>query len=281
MIGQVRLRFDIELFLLFLPTRNAPIVTLESVFLRLQVTDTPPTDGFSPSMQHHTPHSTHPSVTLGPPGSATLPGASTPLGNASSGPGSNGPPGPGGPPGSSIPTPKLPPASYPPGSNPSQQQPPTPGSAVPPSSVLNSGSSAVGSGSTLPLPSSANGLPPPSSISLPPPPSSLPPQPSSAAQPPGSAGGGNGSGVPLSPGGSGDVTMTDSYSAGPSSGIDLSLDIHNVPPELKKEGSDWFAVFNPQGGKDGKKKALDVQLVHTLMHERYFFPHQKATRAAH
>ncbi|KAG1877108.1 WD40-repeat-containing domain protein [Suillus tomentosus] len=40
------------------------------------------------------------------------------------------------------------------------------------------------------------------------------------------------------------------------------LDPHNVPPELKKEGTDWFAVFN------GKvKRVLDVSLVHTLMHE--------------
>lgn len=66
--------------------------------------------------------------------------------------------------------------------------------------------------------------------------------------------------------------MSDGYSGGPSGGVDFS-DIHSVPPEFKKEGSDWFAVFNPQGGKDGKKKALDVQLVHTLMHERYvLFP---------
>lgn len=42
------------------------------------------------------------------------------------------------------------------------------------------------------------------------------------------------------------------------------LDPHNVPPELKKEGSDWFAVFNPK-----VKRVLDVSLVHTLMHERY------------
>ncbi|KIJ62150.1 hypothetical protein HYDPIDRAFT_30699 [Hydnomerulius pinastri MD-312] len=40
------------------------------------------------------------------------------------------------------------------------------------------------------------------------------------------------------------------------------LDPHNVPPELKKEGSDWFAVFNPK-----VKRVLDVALVHTLMHE--------------
>ena len=42
------------------------------------------------------------------------------------------------------------------------------------------------------------------------------------------------------------------------------LDPHNVPPELKKEGSDWFAVFNPK-----VKRVLDVNLVHTLLHERY------------
>lgn len=40
------------------------------------------------------------------------------------------------------------------------------------------------------------------------------------------------------------------------------LDPANVPQELKKEGSDWFAVFNPK-----VKRALDVNLVHTLMHE--------------
>ncbi|KAL4067061.1 WD40-repeat-containing domain protein [Scleroderma yunnanense] len=40
------------------------------------------------------------------------------------------------------------------------------------------------------------------------------------------------------------------------------LDLHNVPPDLKKEGSDWFAVFNPK-----VKRVLDVALVHTLMHE--------------
>jgi general transcriptional corepressor TUP1 len=42
------------------------------------------------------------------------------------------------------------------------------------------------------------------------------------------------------------------------------LDPHNVPPELKKEGSDWFAIFNPK-----VKRVLDVSLVHTLMHERF------------
>lgn len=62
--------------------------------------------------------------------------------------------------------------------------------------------------------------------------------------------------------------MSDNYAVGPSSsgGIDFS-DIHSVPPEYKKEGTDWFAVFNPQAGRDGKKRALDVALVHTLIHE--------------
>jgi WD40 repeat protein len=35
---------------------------------------------------------------------------------------------------------------------------------------------------------------------------------------------------------------------------------------MKKEGSDWFAIFNPN-----VKRVLDVSLVHTLMHERYVF----------
>jgi len=42
------------------------------------------------------------------------------------------------------------------------------------------------------------------------------------------------------------------------------LDPLSVPSELKKEGSDWFAIFNPK-----IKRALDVNLVHTLHHERY------------
>lgn len=35
-----------------------------------------------------------------------------------------------------------------------------------------------------------------------------------------------------------------------------------MPKELKKEGSDWLAIFNPK-----VKRVLDVNLVHTLMHE--------------
>jgi glucose repression regulatory protein TUP1 len=40
------------------------------------------------------------------------------------------------------------------------------------------------------------------------------------------------------------------------------LDPDNVSRELKKEGSDWFAVWSSQS-----KKMLDVGLVHTLNHE--------------
>lgn len=42
------------------------------------------------------------------------------------------------------------------------------------------------------------------------------------------------------------------------------LDVHSVPPEYKREGTDWYAIFNPK-----VKRVLDVQLVHNLMHERY------------
>jgi len=41
------------------------------------------------------------------------------------------------------------------------------------------------------------------------------------------------------------------------------LDPSTLPPGLKKEGGDWFAVFNPE-----VKRVLDVSLVHTLAHER-------------
>lgn len=40
------------------------------------------------------------------------------------------------------------------------------------------------------------------------------------------------------------------------------LDPDTVPRELKKEGSDWFALWSPK-----VKKQLDVNLVHTLAHE--------------
>lgn len=62
------------------------------------------------------------------------------------------------------------------------------------------------------------------------------------------------------------------YIGPPADALDLSLDPQNVPPDMKKEGPDWFAVFHATAtGKDGKgklKRGLDVTLVHTLMHER-------------
>jgi len=40
------------------------------------------------------------------------------------------------------------------------------------------------------------------------------------------------------------------------------LNPENVSHELKKEGSDWFAIWSPQS-----KKQLDVSLVHSLVHD--------------
>ncbi|CAB4476076.1 unnamed protein product [Rhizophagus irregularis] len=39
------------------------------------------------------------------------------------------------------------------------------------------------------------------------------------------------------------------------------MDPENVPAQLKKEGSDWFAIFNPK-----VQRVLDVELFHTLDH---------------
>jgi general transcriptional corepressor TUP1 len=51
----------------------------------------------------------------------------------------------------------------------------------------------------------------------------------------------------------------------PSSSFE-EFNIHNILPEFKKEGNDWFAIFNPK-----VKRVLDVTLVHTLMHERLVY----------
>jgi glucose repression regulatory protein TUP1 len=40
------------------------------------------------------------------------------------------------------------------------------------------------------------------------------------------------------------------------------IDIHTISPEHKREGGDWFALFNQK-----VKRVLDVNLVHTLLHE--------------
>jgi len=49
------------------------------------------------------------------------------------------------------------------------------------------------------------------------------------------------------------------------------LDINSVPPKHKKEGTDWFAIFNPRATRQ-----LEVSLVHTLMHERCIILHSVA-----
>jgi general transcriptional corepressor TUP1 len=40
------------------------------------------------------------------------------------------------------------------------------------------------------------------------------------------------------------------------------LDPDRLPPNQKKEGIDWFAIFNPR-----VQRVLDVDLVHTLQHD--------------
>jgi glucose repression regulatory protein TUP1 len=40
------------------------------------------------------------------------------------------------------------------------------------------------------------------------------------------------------------------------------LDHEQMPPHLKREGNDWYAVFNP-----AVRRVLDVDLVHTLEHQ--------------
>ncbi|KAJ6629863.1 WD40-repeat-containing domain protein [Mycena sp. CBHHK59/15] len=41
-----------------------------------------------------------------------------------------------------------------------------------------------------------------------------------------------------------------------------NLDVTTVHPEWKKEGSDWFVIYNPK-----VKRTLDLALMHTFMHE--------------
>ncbi|KAF8875069.1 WD40-repeat-containing domain protein [Infundibulicybe gibba] len=112
-------------------------------------------------------------------------------------------------------------------------------------------------------PGSATKLPPPSSSSTANPGVLPPPQSQSSGHPSHTSGPGTSSGPSMSdsqpPSMSGTLVP---ISAGSSGGFPDDLDPHNVPPELKKEGSDWFAIFNPK-----VKRVLDVSLVHTLMHE--------------
>lgn len=88
---------------------------------------------------------------------------------------------------------------------------------------------------------------------LPPPPSAHPAYAPGPGNPP------PGGPIESNPGASGALAP-----AGSASGSQFpdDLDPHNVPPEWKKEGVDWFAVFNPK-----VKRVLDVSLVHTVMYE--------------
>lgn len=130
---------------------------------------------------------------------------------------------------------------------------------TPPLSLLDHFSPSLGPGPNPKLPTPASSSIPGVGPGLPPPPS-LPPAhasypaagPSSVAAP-----------SPADPPASNSVNALVPISAGSNGGFPDDLDPHNVPPELKKEGSDWFAVFNPN-----VKRVLDVSLVHTLMHER-------------
>jgi len=43
-----------------------------------------------------------------------------------------------------------------------------------------------------------------------------------------------------------------------------NFDPETAPKDLKKEGSDWMTMFNPN-----VKRVLDVGLVHTLVHDSF------------
>ncbi|KAI0657026.1 WD40-repeat-containing domain protein [Cubamyces menziesii] len=196
-----------------------------------------PADQFSPSMgpqpppHHLTPHHQHhQSISLGPPSALPPP------------PSSNGaPPTPSGLQGSSVAqaTPKL---------------PPTPSAGPPygngPGQVQGPGGPGQGPGQE-----GANGAAGPQPY--PPTPTAT----SASATEQGGGGPGPVAALPPPPSSSSGVM--------PSMPVDLGVDPHAVPPELRKEGQDWFAIFTPQGtsGEAAKKRSLEVSLVHTLMHE--------------
>lgn len=119
-------------------------------------------------------------------------------------------------------------------------------------------SPSLGPGLTPKLP------PPPSSTSTPGGPGLAPQQSLSTPHAPYPAAGPSSSSAPALTEPSSHAGTLVPISGGSNGGFPDDLDPHNVPPELKKEGSDWFAIFNPKA-----KRVLDVSLVHTLMHERY------------
>ena len=55
----------------------------------------------------------------------------------------------------------------------------------------------------------------------------------------------------------------EAYALAPPSSAEIAeeFSFHNVPPEFKREGSDWFAAFNPK-----VKRQLDISLVHSFAH---------------
>jgi glucose repression regulatory protein TUP1 len=48
-----------------------------------------------------------------------------------------------------------------------------------------------------------------------------------------------------------------------------NLELSTIHPDLKKEGSDWFVIYNPK-----VKRTLDVSLIHTFIHETCVHPSQ-------
>lgn len=161
------------------------------------------------------------------------------------------------------------------GSGPTPKLPPPPSSQGPAGAAAAAAAAAGGMGPGLPPPPSLHGGAPgygttgpggsshggdnsnsnnslgliPLSTSGPSSSSGIPPGPGSALGPVG-----GGSGLPLTA-----ATTTGSTATS----FPEEFDVHNISPEFKKEGSDWFAIFNPK-----VKRVLDVSLVHTLMHER-------------
>jgi len=80
-----------------------------------------------------------------------------------------------------------------------------------------------------------------------------------------SQGGGGPSNPSTNPASSSQVLITSQQGTpGPPSALSFpdDVDIHSISPEHKREGVDWFALFNHK-----VKRVLDVNLVHTLMHE--------------
>jgi general transcriptional corepressor TUP1 len=48
----------------------------------------------------------------------------------------------------------------------------------------------------------------------------------------------------------------------PGGGFPDEIDLASLPPEYKREGTDWFIMYNPK-----VEKAFNINLVHTMMHE--------------